>query len=286
LPDDGDPNEQDSAAYRQGQMDSGGRVPTHRRRPEQPKRRGERWDEEYVPPEPSPEERRMPREKRKQIGAGALKSTFDGAAVVVSPATRTNRLWKPHGETMNQGNTDHCCGWTAYRVALCEPTARKPEISPAQIFDLAQTKYDSRAGTNYFGTSLYATFKALVEEGCFKGQGRIYDHNALINYLLNVGPVGMAVDWTQGMVTPHKASDGEYYIRPKIGSVQFGHATTLHGTDRYHPNFDGTEGAHRVWTSWGTWGYYGRAWITYRDMQDAIANGISGDKPEFHTASE
>lgn len=195
-------------------------------------------------------------------------------AMAAPPTTKTFRnwlspQWRDWPWVLDQGATSQCVAYAATKFLLTHPIVNRPRDSCRVLYDRAQ-QLDEWEGTNYEGTSVNAGMKALREDGLISAWTWAYELQPIIRHILEIGPVVVGTDWTDGMFTV----DGKGYIWPH-GNLVGGHAYLLVcvNTIRYNP--DGTTGAVRILNSWGTnWGKKGRAWMTF-GMLNNLLRGLS-----------
>lgn len=177
----------------------------------------------------------------------------------------TQRYWTAF-PAMDQGGTSQCVGYSGYQWLTASPVRNMPKFEPENLYYAAQD-VDEWPGTNYEGTSVRALFKVLKARGLVAEYRWAFDAETVIDHLLTRGPVVVGTDWTTGMFM----ADKEGYI-DDIGSASVGgHAYLLIGANRNRKKKNGTKGAVRVLSSWGTkWADGGRAWLSFKALDELI----------------
>lgn len=177
--------------------------------------------------------------------------------------------WRHWSSVLDQGATSQCVAYAATKFLLTHPIVNRPRDTPQVLYDRAQ-RLDEWEGTNYDGTSVNAGMKALREDGLISAWTWAFEVEPIIRHILEVGPVVVGTDWTDGMFSV----DGNGYIWPS-GRLVGGHGYLLVCANNNRVNPDGTIGAVRKLGSWGSqWGQKGRAWITY-GVLNQLMKGLS-----------
>jgi C1A family cysteine protease len=159
--------------------------------------------------------------------------------------------------TGDQGETSQCVGYSFYGLLRAKPNVQH-EPTPADIYHAAQ-KLDAWDGEDYEGTSVRAGAKALKAAGSLKKYVWAFEIEHMIDWLANVGPCVLGIEWTSQMMNPDQ--DG---IIKTGGAIKGGHAILALGyDDRRHMLL--------LKNSWGrNWGINGRCWIHYEDIDALI----------------
>lgn len=155
---------------------------------------------------------------------------------------RRSRTWRT-GPTQDQLDQPACVGFAWFHWFLCQPIRQYP-IAPLGIYRFAQF-FDEWEGVDYEGTSVRGAAKALTHSGHIGEYRWAFSIEALIDHVLERGPVVLGTNWYAGMSDPNDES----LIRP-TGELEGGHAYLCHGVDL-------RRGRAKLQNSWG--GYYGNS---------------------------
>lgn len=180
----------------------------------------------------------------------------------VPPGVNYRYWWTP--EIVNQGNKPYCVGYSGYTWLRCGPIYNKPELTPDELYFLAQDN-DEWPGRDYDGSSGLGLMKGLKDKGYVNEYRWALDANTALAWVLTTGPVLAGTNWYSGMSDPDKNG----YIHPK-GVMEGGHEWCITGASRTKVNPDKSVGAFRMTNSWGDdWADGGRSWITKNEF-DAL----------------
>lgn len=201
---------------------------------------------------------------------------------MAAPATeRTFRNWLSPGPVWDQGPTPQCVSYAANRFLTSHRVVNRIPMALDAFYRECQL-VDEWEGEGYDGTSVRAAFKVLKRLGLVTSYGWADEVGAVCRQVLEVGPVVMGTDWTEGMDEPDPAG----YIWPNLGKVLGGHSWLVVGVNLMRRNPDGSQGAVRMLNSWGAdWGQKGRSWITVDEVQ-RLMTGLEGWPGEACTAVE
>ncbi len=161
--------------------------------------------------------------------------------------------WKL-GPLTDQGSTPHCVGHAGYGWLSATPVRQRP-LPPHGLYALAQ-QFDEWEGTDYDGTSVRGLFKALHLAGLVIEYRWARTLDAVLNHVLDCGPMVIGVNWYEGMADPDR-----HGMMRVDGEVLGGHAGLVYGADRNRQTL-----AFR--NSWGPdWGKRGNARISFADFE-------------------
>lgn len=178
-----------------------------------------------------------------------------------------SRLWYSSG-VLDQEATSQCVAFSGFKYLTTGPVMnRHPHQTPAEIYGEC-LKNDEWEGEDWDGgTSVRALFKVLKNWGYISEYRWAFDVETVVGHLLTKGPVVVGTNWYHDMFMPHDRTGYMSVTGPVVG----GHAWLLIGAYKNKYNPDKTRGAIRMINSWGKgWGQYGRAWITFGDMNRLI----------------
>lgn len=178
--------------------------------------------------------------------------------------TRTYRYWNDSGAWLNQGSTGTCVGHSWAHWLEDGPIFFPGKADPYEIYREC-TKVDEWTandnGDLHFGSSVRAGAKVAQAKGWISEYRWAWNLNDVVLALLEVGPVVMGTDWYADMMQIDRSG----FVRA-TGSVVGGHAWVLNGVNT-------KERKARLKNSWGRgWGVYGRAWISFDDLETLIGN--------------
>lgn len=175
----------------------------------------------------------------------------------------TSRSWRTP-PAFDQGSTSQCVAYSGVRWLVTSPIINKP-IDFEWLYQQCRIN-DEWPGEDYDGTSVRALFKVFKDMGLVGEYRWGFDAETVVNHVLTTGPVVMGTLWSAAMSNADK-----YGYSHADGNMDEGHAWCVVGANRARKNPDKTEGAIRYVNSWGTgWSQKGRAWVTFRDLEELI----------------
>ena len=197
---------------------------------------------------------------RRKFGRGYSKDKRDrNYELRRRSTTRTFRYWNANGWWGDQGYTSQCVGYGWAHWLEDGPVTHPgpaPIVKPLSIYREAK-QVDEWPGEDYDGTSVRAGAKVLQARG-FVGEYRwAFSIGAVVNCLLERGPLVVGTDWYEGMADPEERDGG--FIRA-TGDIVGGHCYVLNGVNTKQDKL-------RVKNSWGRqWGNGGHAWLSFADF--------------------
>ena len=163
---------------------------------------------------------------------------------------------------LNQDGYSRCVGYGWKTILLAGPVSRRTATTPDDIYWWAQD-HDPWPGRepDYLGTTTRAGARACVHFG----EGTEYRWARTVEEMvrwLQLGPLGIGIDWYEGMSEP----DSRFFIRI-AGEAEGGHFITVSGYNR-------TEGKFRLPNTWGYgWADRGRCWMSFDTMRELFEMG-------------
>lgn len=176
----------------------------------------------------------------------------------VSASARTSRYWRDDQWTGDQGDRSSCVGfaWKAYLTS--SPVSQLKRLDPDGLYELCKHR-DEWQGESYEGTSVRAGADVLKTLGLLSEYRWATTLDAVVNAVLELGPMVVGTDWHEGMEEPD--SEGVIHL---TGDVLGGHAYLLTGVNTRRQLF-------RIRNSWGDdWGQSGRAWLSFADFRKLL----------------
>lgn len=136
---------------------------------------------------------------------------------------RRARLWEFHEHTLNQGNTNHCTGFSVAHWKISAPvkevTTEKQAHQMYYNIKVAEGKPEQEDGATMRGIAKTLKALGMIDSYSFAGS-----MDEIKRYVLDYGPILAGTIWTEAMFEP----DQFYAIQPK-GEVLGGHAWLLRG---------------------------------------------------------
>ena len=171
---------------------------------------------------------------------------------------RTYRYWNANGWWGDQLDTPFCIGYAWAHWLDDGPVThgktKPPLVNPAELYRRAQ-ELDVWPGSNYEGSSIRGGVKAVKSLGYVSEYRWTCTLSALVNAVLEQGPVVVGTLWWAGMSHPDKQG-----VLRATGYVEGGHAYVINGVNTRKAMF-------RIKNSWGRgWGLGGLAWVPFEDM--------------------
>jgi hypothetical protein len=200
------------------------------------------------------------------FGRRVSKDERDRRFTVAPPRSqRRYRYWYQGGARLDQNGYPHCVGyaWTHY---LEDGPITQPKVfgtnSYADSLYYDCQKVDEWPGENYEGTSVRAGAKVLQSRSLVGSYQWAFSVDAVVQTLLELGPVVMGTTWFQGMSYPDPTTR---MVEP-TGSNQGGHAYVLNGVSL-------DQEFVRLKNSWGLdWGFKGHARMSFETLETLLAD--------------
>lgn len=187
-------------------------------------------------------------------------------AVALTDQTRPrSHTWR-RGAAYDQGQTSQCVAYTGKGILNSQTLSRltpyrlRHAIDPADLYAGAQ-RADEYAGENYDGTSGLGLLRYLKAQGTITAYHWAFGLDEALIALSWVGPVGIGVQWLEGMEEPD-LNDTIHATGDTVG----GHEVELTAIDVANQRVTLTN-------SWGTgWSRIGgRAHLSFTDLGKLLA---------------
>ncbi len=177
-------------------------------------------------------------------------------------SSRTHRYWNDGRWWGDQGYTPHCVAYAWLHWLADGPVTQPsplPTIKPRVLYSEAQAA-DEIPGNDYDGTTVRGGAKVLRDRGLVAKFLWATSLEAVVNTILEVGPVVIGVNWYGGMMDPGRRGR----IAP-TGELVGGHAVVVNGVNVRAETL-------RIKNSWGrSWGDNGRAVISFEHFERLLA---------------
>jgi hypothetical protein len=177
---------------------------------------------------------------------------------------RGARYWHANGWWGDQGATSQCVGYGWAHWLEDGPVTHggpSPIVQPLKIYTEAK-QVDEWPGEDYAGTSVRAGAKVLQRLGFISEYRWAFTLSAVLNCLLERGPLVVGTNWYEGMGDPEERDHG--FIRA-TGDLLGGHCYVLNGVNTKAEKL-------RVKNSWSRhWGNGGHAWLSFADFKRLLS---------------
>ena len=201
------------------------------------------------------------------IKFGRLESAFDERDYDLNefvPKFRlspiTEKTWNFNSEALNQGDTNHCVGFSMAAFGISDPIFSNFTNEDAHSFYYKCKELEGRP-KNEEGSNLRSAAKILKQAGKIDGYAFARSIDTIKWWILNRGPVIVGTLWMEGMMRPN--IDNKLNIS---GNSLGGHAYML--------NEWRNDGYFGIQNSWGNgWGKNGKAYIASTDFSKIFARG-------------
>lgn len=178
------------------------------------------------------------------------------------------RYWWPSGWWGDQGRQPWCMAFGCLHLLADGPATHfgedptpfwEPRWAYCEMQRLDPWRGDCE-DPRYDGASVRSGFKLLRREGLVDGYWWARDAWEVAEALIAVGPVGIGVGWTEGMLD----TDGDGFVHPS-GREVGGHFVVLNGANLEREEVRGKN-------SWGrSWGVNGAFRMTFAALEDRLA---------------
>ena len=176
----------------------------------------------------------------------------------VARSERMSRFW-PVPWIGDQDEEPACVGFAGAGYLAAGPVANVL-LDPTGLYYVAQ-RFDEWLGFDYEGTSVRGLAKGLQHLGLIGEYAFTQSITTVRNYLLDVGPLVLGIDWYAGMCEP--GPDG--LIEP-TGEYLGGHAILLTGVNRRSK-------LYQLPNSWSReWGIDGMCYLHEADLAALLAD--------------
>ena len=169
------------------------------------------------------------------------------------------REWNFPVAPLNQGQTNHCCGFGLADWGINEPIVDAYTDSDANNFYYMMKEEDGEPG-NENGSTCRTVAKVGQKLGRMTNYAFASSIDEMVYWILNHGPVIIGIPWTYDMMTP----DANNTIHP-TGDIAGGHCCVINA--KYEDSMA------RLRNSWGIWGINGEAMIALDDLAKLFRNG-------------
>jgi hypothetical protein len=171
---------------------------------------------------------------------------------------KVSKNWDFPGETLNQGSTPHCVGFSMANFGINLPVNSKYTNEDGHDFYYLCKIVDGEPNEEN-GSYIRSAGKVLKDVGRIDAYAFAFSMDAIKWWIINKGPMIAGIVWTSGMMYP----DENDIIRP-TGQVVGGHAILLN--EWTEDNYIGIQ------NSWGdVWGEDGKAYISAEDFETLFA---------------
>lgn len=199
-------------------------------------------------------------------------------AVLPTRSSRTVAYWVESELWLNQGQKPECVAYGSQHYLADGPIqnyVRNP-LGPAENPDTFYAKCQAIDGIPgpHDGSTVHAAARVLESEGYISSYHWASYMTDVVTALLDVGPVLVGSDWTEGMFNPTLLPDGNYRLMPSAGDkIAGGHCYLLNGIDT-RPREWFPHGFVRVKNSWGTgWAKHGTAHMPIEVAEELLFSG-------------
>jgi len=182
---------------------------------------------------------------------------------ILSSSRVISRHWSVD-KILNQGDTQHCVGFSMAHFCRCLPMKTLYEDADGHSIYYEAVEI-SGSEAKEIGTTIRNGAKALQQRGrikhyaLFNGSEKVSD---IINWILTTGPISVGTNWYESMNHPN--ADGLVF---PMGEIVGGHAYLINGVDKY-------TGLMEFVNSWGdAWGKSGTFKMSIADFTSLFSDG-------------